>query len=128
FQQEEAVNFNCFATVQNFSNPEKVNGESFLAPLYFDLDHEEDPNVSKEDAIKLIDFFTNELDLKESDIWVYFSGSKGFHILISSESLGIEPRNDLHKIFKHIAGYLIHRLELSSLDLVVYTNRRMLRL
>src|SRR5699024_7675787 len=65
FQQEEAVNFNCFATVQNFSNPEKVNGESFLAPLYFDLDHEEDPNVSKEDAIKLIDFFTNELDLKE---------------------------------------------------------------
>lgn len=128
FQQEEAVNFNCFSTVQSFSNTKKVNGEAFLAPLYFDLDNEDDPSVSQDDAIKLIDFLMQELDLKETDIWVYFSGSKGFHILVSSESLAIEPRNDLHKIFKHIAGYLIHRLELKTLDLGVYTNRRMLRL
>lgn len=128
FQQEEAVNFNAFTTVQSFAEPKKVNGEAFLAPLYFDLDNEDDPSVSQEDAVKLVDFFLNELDLKESDIWAYFSGSKGFHILINSESLAIEPRNDLHKIFKHIAGYLIHRLDLSSLDLVVYTEKRMLRL
>lgn len=128
FQQEEAINFNCFSTVQRFANSKKVKGESFMAPLYFDLDYEPDPAVSQADAIKLIDFFTNELDLKESDIWVYFSGSKGFHILVNSEALGIEPRNDLHKIFKHIAGYLIHRLDMQSLDLVVYTEKRMLRL
>src|SRR5699024_8313913 len=91
FQQEEAFNFNCFATVQTFMNTEKVNGEPFLAPLYFDLDHEEDPSISQKDAIKLVNFFIDELDLKESDIWVYFSGSKGFHILVSSESLGVEP-------------------------------------
>lgn len=128
FQQEEAVNFNCFSTVQSFANPEQVNGEMFLAPLYFDLDNENDPSISQADAIKLIDFFVSELDLKESDVWMYFSGSKGFHIIINSEALGIEPRNDLHKIFKHIAGYLLHRLELESLDLGVYTHRRMLRL
>ncbi|MEN2464952.1 DNA primase small subunit domain-containing protein [Ornithinibacillus sp. JPR2-1] len=128
FQQEEAINFNCFSTVQRFANPKKVKGESFMAPLYFDLDYEPDPQVSQADAVKLIDFFMNELDLKESDIWVYFSGSKGFHILINSEALGIVPRNDLHKIFKHIAGYLIHRLDLKSLDLVVYTEKRMIRL
>src|SRR5690625_27040 len=128
FQQEEAVNYNCFSTVQSFANAKQVKGEAFLAPLYFDLDNEDDPAISQADAVKLIDFFINELDLKETDIWTYFSGSKGFHILINSEALGIEPRNDLHKIFKHIAGYLIHRLELVSLDLVVYNNRRMLRL
>ncbi len=128
FQQEEAFNFNCFATVQRFAKQKKEKGEPFLAPLYFDLDHEEDPSVSQADAVKLIDFFTKELDLKETDIWVYFSGSKGFHVLINSEALGIEPRNDLHKIYKHIAGYLIHRLEINSLDLVVYTSSRMLRL
>lgn len=129
FQNDEAFNFNCFTTVQRFStSSRKKGGEVFLAPLYFDLDNEKDPAVSQADAIKLVEFFTEELDVKESDIWVYFSGSKGFHILINSQALGIEPRDDLHKIFKHIAGYLVHRLELSSLDLVVYTNKRMLRL
>src|SRR5690625_2233352 len=89
FQQEEAVNFNCFSTVQSFSNPEQVTGEPFLAPLYFDLDNEDDPSISQADALKLIDFFMNELDLIESDIWTYFSGSKGFHILFKLEALGI---------------------------------------
>lgn len=129
FQNDEALNFNCFTTVQRFNTPERKKGaELFTAPLYFDLDHEADPAISQADAVKLIEFFTDELDIKESDIWVYFSGSKGFHILINSNALGIEPRDDLHKIFKHIAGYLIHRLDLSSLDLVVYTSKRMLRL
>ena len=129
FQNNEAYNFNCFTTVQRFANKaRKKSGEVFIAPLYFDLDHAENPAVSQADAVKLINFFIEELDMKESDIWVYFSGAKGFHILINSQALGIEPRDDLHKIFKHIAGYLVHRLELESLDLVVYTNKRMLRL
>lgn len=129
FQNDEALNFNVFTTVQRFQNPERKKGaEVFTAPLYFDLDNEKDPAISQADAIKLIEFFTEELDVRESDIWVYFSGSKGFHILVNSNALGIEPRDDLHKIFKHIAGYLIHRLTLTSLDLVVYTSKRMLRL
>ncbi len=128
FQTGEAFNFNCFATVQRFANDTKVKGEAFIAPLYFDLDHAEDPSVSQKDAVKLVEFFTKEMDIRESDMWIYFSGSKGFHILISSDALGIEPRNDLHKIFKHMAGYLVHRLGLTSLDLVVYTEKRMIRL
>lgn len=146
FQQEEAYNFNCFATVQRFANKSKVKGEPFTAPLYFDLDYANDPSVPQAEAVKLVDFFTKELDVEEADLWVYFSGSKGFHVLISSQALGVEPRNDTHKIFKHIAGYLKYRLgtttieqdelnreqpviePLKSIDLVVYTEKRMLRL
>jgi len=146
FQQEETFNFNCFATVQRFANKSRVKGETFLAPLYFDLDYKEDPRVAQEEAVKIIEFFTQELDVQPTDIWVYFSGSKGFHILISSQAIGIQPRPDLHKIFKHIAGYLKYRLgevvikkddegkeaeviePLKSIDLVVYTSSRMLRL
>jgi hypothetical protein len=128
YQQNAAFNFNCFCTVQRFATEDRKKGEAFLAPLYFDLDYSENPAVSQADAIKLVKFFTEELELQLSDIWIYFSGSKGFHVLVNSQALGIQPRNDLHKIFKHIAGYLIHRLELISLDLVVYTSSRMLRL
>jgi hypothetical protein len=146
FQQEEAFNFNCFATVQRFANKSREKEEAFVAPLFFDLDYKEDPAVAQAEAVKIVDFFTKELDVKPTDIWVYFSGSKGFHILVSSQAIGIQPRNDLHKVFKHIAGYLKYRLgetttkedevgkkveviePLKSIDLVVYTNSRMLRL
>jgi len=128
WQQKVAFNYNCFATIQRFANKVREKGEAFIAPLYFDLDHAEDPSVSLADARKLVHFFLNELDVQESDMQIYFSGSKGFHILISYSVFGIQPSNNLHKIFKHIAGYLIHRLELTSLDMVVYTSARMLRL
>lgn len=128
YQQDEALNYNAFCTVQRFAAKEKTKGEPFIAPLYFDLDNAENPAVSQADAVKLIDFFTQELDVQETDIYVYFSGSKGFHVLISSPALGIQPTKDLHKAFKHIAGYTVHRLGLKSLDLVVYTAYRMLRL
>jgi len=128
YQQEKAENYNCFSTVQMFASKTRGKNEVFIAPLYFDLDYKTDPSVSQADAVKLIDFFMNELDIQETDISLYFSGSKGFHILIDHRALDIKPGADLHKIYKHIAGYLIHRLKLQALDLVVYTEKRMLRL
>lgn len=146
YQHEEAKDFNCFATVQRYANENKVDGEDFLAPLYFDLDYDGDPTVAQADAIKIVDFFLQELDIKETDIRIYFSGNKGFHILIDERALGIKARPDLHRVYKHIAGYLRYRLgetenttddnekpvervmPLKSLDMVVYTVKRMLRL
>lgn len=146
WQHNEVHDFNCFATVQHYANASKVQDEDFLAPLYFDLDYLEDPTVAQQDALKIIAFFTEELDIQDTDIRIFFSGNKGFHIIIDERALGIKPRNDLHKIYKHIAGYLRYRLgettttrsesgkevdkttPLRAVDLVVYTVKRMLRL
>lgn len=146
FQHEEANSFNCFATVQRYANEGKVEGEDFTAPLYFDLDYAEDPTVAQQEACKVVEFFMKELDIQEQDIQVYFSGSKGFHIIIDEKALGVTPRTDLQKAYKHIAGYIRYRLgdevtennengkpvtvtqPLKSIDLVVYTVKRMLRL
>lgn len=141
--QSGANNWNCFASIQCFANAERERGEYHIAPLYFDLDFPDNPEVAQADAIKIIDFFMAELGLQESDIWVYFSGSKGFHVLVSTGALKIDARPDLQKIFKHIASYLKHRLgdtyfddtekkdkviPLKSVDYQVYTCPRMLRL
>lgn len=146
WQHEEAKDFNCFATVQKYANEKKTEGEDFLAPLYFDLDYSENPAVAQEEAIKLVEFFTGELDIQEQDLHIYFSGSKGFHILVDERALGVEPRKDLQRVYKHIAGYLRYRLgevqeqedengrpveytePLKAVDFVVYTVKRMLRL
>lgn len=146
YQQDTASNFNCFATIQRFALKVKTKGEAYLSPLFFDLDYADNPALTLSEARRIVNFFTEELDLKESDIQVFFSGSKGFHIIVSSVALGIEPRADLHKIFKHIAGYLRYRLSetktittdtgeettetlsMMSIDPVVYTSYRMIRL
>ena len=146
WQHEEARDFNCFATVQKYANEKKTEGEDFLAPLYFDLDYSENPAVAQEEAIKLVEFFTGELDIQEQDLHIYFSGSKGFHILVDERALGVEPRKDLQRVYKHIAGYLRYRLgevqeqedengrpveytePLKAVALVVYPVKRMLRL
>lgn len=146
WQHEEAKDFNCFATVQKYANEKRTEGEDFLVPLYFDLDYSEDPTVAQAEAIKLVEFFTEELDIQEQDLHIYFSGSKGFHVLIDERALGVEPRKDLQRVYKHIAGYLRYRLgevqekedengrpvdytePLKAVDLVVYTVKRMLRL
>lgn len=146
WQHEEAKDFNCFATVQKYANEKKTEGEDFLAPLYFDLDYSEDPSIAQVEAVKLVEFFTEELDIQSQDIKIYFSGSKGFHVIIDERALGVTPRTDLHRVYKHIAGYLRYRLgdttekeaedgklveyiePLKAVDLVVYTVKRMLRL
>lgn len=146
WQHEEAKDFNCFATVQKYANDKKTEGEDFLAPLYFDLDYSEDPSIAQAEAVKLVEFFTEELDIQSQDIKIYFSGSKGFHVIIDERALGVTPRTDLHRVYKHIAGYLRYRLgdttekeaedgklveyiePLKAVDLVVYTVKRMLRL
>lgn len=128
YQQREANNYSVFATIQRFANPMEVKGEKFISPLYFDFDDADNPANSRLDAIKVVDFFMKELDVKESDIKIFFSGSKGFHMMIHERALGIEPRADLNKVLKHVASYLVYRLDLNSLDLVVYTVKRMIRL
>lgn len=129
YQMEEAKNYNCFASVQRFNLPIKAKGtaEVHIVPLLFDIDSK---NVEESllDTRKLLDFFTKELDLQQEDIEVFYSGSKGFHILVNEKAVGIEPRTDNHKIQKHLASYLIHRLDTKTIDLAVYTLPRVIRL
>jgi hypothetical protein len=140
----DVENFNCFASIQQFASKtipteDKRNTELHISPLFFDLDYEEDPSVAQREMVKIVDFFTKELDLQPFDFNVYFSGSKGFHLVIDPRALGIEPGTNLQKVFKWIASYLIHRLGstdeegnnqlLKSIDIFsVYTLPRVLRL
>ncbi|MBP2644408.1 MAG: hypothetical protein H6Q67_2295 [Firmicutes bacterium] len=128
YQQNVANNYRVFATVQRFPSPVRMKGEPVIAPLFFDLDSDKNPENSQKDAAKITSFFTDEMDLQPSDLQIFYSGSKGFHILIDPVIIGIEPRPDLHKVMKHLAGYLVERLEIATLDLGVYGDRRMLRL
>lgn len=84
---------------------------------------------SRMDAVKILTFFLERFGLTEDEARVYFSGSKGFHILINPIVLGVTPDKNLHRFFKLIANYLVTQLGLKSLDTgSIYGHARMLRL
>lgn len=85
--------------------------------------------MSRTDAVKLTHFFTEKFDMTEDEIRVYFSGSKGFHILVNPIVLGVVPYNKLHRAYKSIALHLETQLGLQSLDSgSIYSHGRMWRL
>lgn len=95
-----------------------------LGPLYFDLDSD-DIELAFNDCKRLYGYLIQFLP--KSAVLVYFTGKKGFHIECEPIALGINPSNQLPKIYRHIANSLKDKVELSTLDFSVYDLRRMWR-
>lgn len=106
-------------------NKQNIDQAVRLGPLYFDIDSSS-IEEAYEDCIKLYDHLSKYIN-KES-ILVYFTGKKGFHIECEPIALGINPSNDLPKIYRFIANDLKSKLNLNTLDFSVYDARRMWRL
>lgn len=85
--------------------------------------------ASRNDAVKLIHFFMERFGASEDELRVYFSGSKGFHVLINPVIMDVQPDKNLHRVFKFIAVYLESQLGLRSLDTgSIYGHGRQLRM
>jgi hypothetical protein len=66
-------------------------------------------------------------NLSDKDIELYFSGSKGFHILVSHSIFGFEPSRDINKQYKKIAIDLKTYTVNKSVDTKIYDNKRLFR-
>lgn len=138
-----------FASVQRFTSPRNLAGTTWwrkvrnqytggnalphIAPLYFDIDCDGDLDRALVWARELVTFFTDELHLPRAAVRVWFSGSKGAHVLIDATALGIEPSPTLTADMKLVALDLIQNLAAHGapemqIDSSVYSLPRMLRL
>ena len=126
----EAAGFNCYTSVQRFSSSEPSPAdasEMHYAPLYLDFDSADDIAAAQADVRKVIDFFRDNFDLEDEAIRVWFSGSKGFHVTLAPSAFGVVPMLDLSYVYKRLFSHLAEYLSLSTLDLSVYSKRRMWR-
>jgi hypothetical protein len=138
-----------FASVQRFASPSNLAGTTWwrkvrdqytgenalphIAPLYFDIDCDGDLDRALVWARELVTFFTDELHLPRATVRVWFSGSKGAHVLIDATALGIKPSPTLTADMKLVALDLIqylaaHGAPEMQIDSSVYSLPRMLRL
>ena len=113
-----------FRTIQAFSTPDKRGKEPHYAPLFFDLDSDDGARSSHQDAQKLVRFFIEGYDV-EPEVW--FSGNKGFHILVPGVCFGSVPDRQLTYHWRHVAELVADRTQVKTLDKRVYSVPRMWR-
>ena len=118
-----------YTTIYRYDSKDQ-NTANFIAPLYFDLDIDDiENNFSKikQDLALITRKLKVMFHLSDNDIDLYFSGSKGFHILIDSNIFGLEPSRDLNKQYKKIATELKTYTINKSVDTKIYDNKRLFR-
>ena len=118
-----------YSTIYRYNNTNQDLSD-VIAPFYIDLDID---NIEKEyDRLKrdlslIHRQLKNKLYLKDEDIEIYFSGSKGFHILINEQILGIEPCKNLNDMYKLLALRLKSYTITKCVDTKIYDKKRLFR-
>lgn len=98
-------------------------GQAYADWLPIDIDCE-----NLQEALFNLQKFVQNLEDYEIDINVcrfYFSGSKGFHVMIPSQLFGACPSNDIHKRFRNVATILAKGIKI---DTSIYDKTRIFRL
>ena len=126
--KSEYKNTDIFQCVYYYENEDKDNCKLY-GPLYFDLDGDIHNNFDelRQDVVKIV-IYLKTLGLSENDVEIYFSGAKGFHILVRGETLGIMPSTNLNDIYKAWASYLYNTHKVRSIDLKIYDRKRLFRI
>ncbi len=85
-------NTDVYATAQRFENSVPTDGEPQYCGLYFDFDDDTGGKEAKKDVEKLLDFLFHHLGLQKHEVRLYFTGNRGFHIIVLPETLGVQPQ------------------------------------
>lgn len=122
FRQRHA-NKGVYTSVFRYLRPDLESPR--CGPLYFDLDAD-NLSISLRDTrelyLYLLRFIPPEI------ITIYFTGSKGFHLEVSGQALGVGPSMNLAAAYRFIAERAHDELSIETIDFAVYEPRRMWRL
>lgn len=127
--REKYQNNGLYRSAFFYDNLDPYNSNLF-ANFYMDFDHEEELEKAREDLLFVIWKLHLEsgFNLPMDAFHIYFSGKKGFHLLIPWVYLGIMPHAKLDRIFRWIGEDLNDQSLNRTIDLVVYEKRRLYRL
>ena len=80
----------------------QFDGDCFAWFLHFDIDRD-DPEVAHRDAQTLATFIVDQFELDEELLQCWYSGSKGFHLLLPTSLWNPSPSRHYHNITKAMA-------------------------
>lgn len=120
--QNTDIYYSCY----NYS---KLNGKKTLltGDFYLDFDGnlDDDFQLIKEALLEVIALIKSNYHLSSIHMQIFFSGSKGFHLIIPCFNLGFTAKQNLNYDFKKIASYLAKVTKL--IDMRIYDDNRLFR-
>lgn len=124
-------NIDVYATIFQYNN-EDQNKSDLYGPLYIDLDMEFKNNNEylklKQDLARIVTYLKLQYGIPVKYINFYFTGKKGFHLIISPVVFGVKPNKDLNTYYKEIAKELNDNTINKIVDIKIYDKKRLLRL
>lgn len=124
-------NTDVYMTIYHY-NSDDQNESDIYGPLYIDLDldlkNDEEFLKIKNDLIKVVVHLETLFGIKSNQIKYYFSGNKGFHLIVSPTIFNLSPRKNLNTIYKKIALVLKDITMFESVDTKIYDKKRLFRL
>lgn len=118
-----------YSTIYKYDNKNQ-DIANIIAPFYIDLDIddlEKDFDKLKMDILLIVRKLKTQFKLTSNNIQFYFSGSKGFHIIIPYSIFGIKPSKDLNDKYKMLAIELKSYTITKSIDTRIYDSKRLFR-
>lgn len=123
-------NTGVYTTAYRYKS-EKQDESELFGSLYLDFDSDSDEvgyEQVKQDAIRAVAYFSAIFTIKPEELFIFFSGKKGIHIMVPYHIMAIEPHMELNHIFKLIAQDIHKVTEHKTVDLRIYDRVRLLRL
>lgn len=146
FDNHISNNLDKFLTDYNYTDTfmcmYKYDGDdiktcNIISDLYFDFDMD-NKDIGRSDkekyddlkfqVMRILALAINTWKIDRHSIELYYSGYKGFHMIIPSEVFGLTPCSSLNAQFKRIALYFKLQFSTNTLDIGIYDRRRLFRI
>lgn len=136
-------NVGVYSTVMQYINPEfflnekqkwVLNARDSLkwGDFYLDFDtpleSDDDLQKIKDDVRVAMKYLRVILSIDASQINLFYSGSKGVHLTVSANVMGLDPHVSLNQIYRDIALEIKEYTKNDTLDVRVYDDKRMFRM
>jgi hypothetical protein len=100
-------------------------GKHYCPYILIDIDNENDLNESQTRSIAVVTRLQSGYGLSPDDLSLYFSGNKGFHVVINLNSFGSpEPHEEMGLLIKSVVKELCGDI---LFDTTIYENHRLMR-
>jgi hypothetical protein len=114
-----------FSSIYHYPTNDPYLG-GVISDFYMDFDNEENPEKAKKEVVAVIKKL-REYDISQDVINICFSGKKGFSLTIDYKIFNLEASADLPLILKSIVQELADKLNLTTVDMVIYQRRQLWR-
>ena len=124
-------NTDIYSCIYMYENND-IDNCRMMADMYLDFDGEinteESYRTIQHEVMRCCNYLETFWGIPRDMPHLFFSGNKGFHLLIPYEILGIQPDAELNKKFKMMAMLIAADCKCSHVDVGIYDRKRLFRL